>query len=101
MDLINKIVCRESDFYPRKSTTPTLGDVLALPKHTEIIFVTTPDGRKYRLEAEIESAYMAEKGARGKYQIGHTRLFANDGRNKRMEITTVDMERYERDSFFL
>ena len=98
MNLIKKIVGREQDFCPRKSTTPTLSAVLAVPKHTEIIFITTPNGLKHRLEAEIEAAYVEEEGAKGKYQIGHTRLFANDRRNKRMEITTVDIERYELES---
>lgn len=94
MNLIQRIVDRGQDFCPRKSKTPTLGDVLTDPKHTEIIFVTTSGsaGQTLRLEADIESVH---SGAVGKYQIGHTRLFENDRRNKRVEITTVDIERYQ------
>ena len=93
MNIIQRIVGRGQDFCPRKSKTPTLNDVLDDPRHTEIIFLTTPDGQARRLEAEIESV---QCGVMGKYQIGHTRLFEDDGRNKRAEITTVDIERYER-----
>ena len=94
MNLIQRIVGRGQDFCPRKSTTPTLNGVLADPKHTEIIFVTPPGsaGQNLRLEAEIESVHSV---AAGKYQVGHTRLFQNDRRNKRVEITTVDIERYK------
>jgi hypothetical protein len=90
MNVIRRIIDRESDFCPRKSTTATLSDVLADPKHTEIILLTTPDGLNRRLEAEIESVQWATMG---KYQIGQTRLFENDRRNKRIEVTTIDIER--------
>lgn len=87
MNLIKKIIGRVKEFCPRSGKISSLDDVLADPKHTEIIFVTTPDGLNYRLEAEIESV---ESEAAGNFQIGQTRLFANDRRNKRMEITTID-----------
>lgn len=93
MNLIQKIVSREEDFSPRRSNTLSLGDVLANPRHTEIIFITLPNG-PHRLEAEIESVQFGG-GAAGKYQIGHTRLFENNGRNKRVEMTIVDIERYD------
>ena len=96
MNLIKMIVRREQDFCPRKSTTFTLSAVLAAPNHSAIILVTTPDGPK-RLEAEIETAYVSNPGAKGKYQIGHTRLFASDHRNRRMDITIVDIERCGRE----
>ena len=89
-NVVQRIVGRSKDFTPRNSKTPSLGDVVHNPRHTEIIFIVAPGDRHIRLEAEIESV---QYGALGKYQIGHTRLFTDDGRNKRVEITTSDIER--------
>jgi hypothetical protein len=55
-----------------------------------IIFVNIPDGENLRIEAEVD--YTLEHGL-GQYQIGSTRLFRDDRRNKRVEVTTLDMER--------
>ena len=97
MNFIQRIVDRPADFCPKNPKTGTLSEVLLDPKYTEIIFVTPRAGREtLRLEAEIESV---KSGPIGKYQIGHTRLFQNDWRNKRVEITTVDIEKYETGSF--
>ena len=93
MNLIEKIVHRVTEFSPRRSRTSNLSDVISEPKNTEIMFITTPEG-PFRLEAEIESVQFGGGGV-GKYQIGHTRLFENNGRNKRVEMTVVDIERYE------
>ena len=61
-------------------------------KHTEIIFVQTPDGESLRVEAEVDKVLESVKG---QYQIGTIRLFKNDRRNKCVDITTIDVERYE------
>ena len=89
-DVVQRIVDRHQDFSPRNSKIPFLKDVIHSPTHTEVIFLRTPDNQNLRLEAEIESV---QYGALGKYQIGHTRLFMDDGRNKRAEVTTIDIER--------
>ncbi|KAG0649800.1 hypothetical protein D0Z07_3535 [Hyphodiscus hymeniophilus] len=91
INLIQKIVRRRQDFAPKNSRTASLDDVINNPRNTEIIFISTAEDREQlRLEAEVESV---EFGALGKYQIGHTRLFADDARNKLAEITTMDIER--------
>jgi hypothetical protein len=56
----------------------------------EIIFVNIPDGENLRIEAEVDQA--TENGL-GQYQIGTTRLFRDSRRNKRVEVTTIDIER--------
>jgi hypothetical protein len=91
MNVIKRIVGRRQDFAPKNSQTASLDDVMKNPRHTEIIFVSTAEDREQlRLEAEIESVQF---GAMGKYQIGHTRLFGDDARNKRAELTTMDIQR--------
>jgi hypothetical protein len=100
MNLIQKITSRDQDFCPRKSKTNSLSDVTLDPKHTEIIFITLPKGQTLRLEADIENVFMekVEEGVHKvyrKYQLGTIRLFQNDQRNKRVEVTTVDIERYQ------
>jgi hypothetical protein len=73
------------------------------PKHTIIFFVKpNNDARFLRLEGEIETTFEGEPGKQklfepgtgtGQYQIGTTNLFYADTRNRRAQITTVDIER--------
>jgi hypothetical protein len=91
MKTIQTIVSRPADFCPMKSRISNLNDVQLAPKHTEIIFVRTNDGQELRLEGEIDSAF---DGGPGKHQFGSTRLFRDDQRNKRVEVTTIDIGRY-------
>jgi hypothetical protein len=57
-----------------------------------IIFVNIPDGENLRIEAEVDST---RQDGLGQYQIGSTRLFRDNNRNKRVEVTTLDIERYD------
>jgi hypothetical protein len=86
--MIQKIVGSPHCFCPAQARIINLEDVQ--PKHTGIIFVNVPDGENLRIEAEVD--YTSEDGL-GQYQIGTTRLFRDDRRNKRVEVTTLDIER--------
>jgi hypothetical protein len=85
-----KIVDWSERFRPLESRIIGLKD--AEFKHTEIIFVKTPDGANLRVEAEVD---MVLESVKGQYQIGTIRLFKNDRRNKHVDITMIDIERYE------
>jgi hypothetical protein len=75
-------------FCPVQARIPSLEDIK--PKHMGIIFVNIPDGENLRIEADVD--YTLEGGL-GQYQIGTTQLFRDDRRNKRVEVTTLDIER--------
>jgi hypothetical protein len=89
-------------FMPFHSRIFDLKDVE--PRHIEIIFIQPENGQKLRLEAEIDylsevdtKQNMFEAGtATGQYQIGATKLFNDDRGNGRVEITMVNIERYEK-----
>ena len=75
-------------FCPAQAKIFSLKDIK--PKHMGIIFIDIPDGENLRIEAEVD--YTREDGL-GQYQIGSTRLFRDNKRNKRVEVTTIDIER--------
>jgi hypothetical protein len=61
-------------------------------KDTEVVFITTSTGQKLRIEAEIDRIF---DSTTDEYQIGAINLFHDNQRNKRVEITTIDVERCE------
>jgi hypothetical protein len=83
-----KIVESPQYFCPVQARIPSLEDIK--PKHMGIIFVNIPDGENLRIEADVD--YTLDSGL-GQYQIGTTQLFRDDRRNKRVEVTTLDIER--------
>jgi hypothetical protein len=97
--IIQQILESPELFNPVQSQVYHLQDVV--PQHTEIIFIQPKNGRKLRLEAEIDCALGGEQksfesgNGTGQFQIGTTKLFYADTRNKRVDITTVDITRYE------
>jgi hypothetical protein len=98
--IIQQIVESPELFNPVQSRVYHLRDVV--PQHTEIIFIQPENGRKLRLEADIDCALEGEQNlfesgtGTGQFQIGTTKLFYADTRNKRADITTVDITRYGR-----
>jgi hypothetical protein len=56
-------------------------------KFTEVIFLDT-SAQKLRVEAEID--VLSE--SQGEYQVGATRYFNDGERNKRLQMTVVDVE---------
>ena len=96
MTLLQRIVSRGQDFCPKSSHLESLSHVQLRPKHTEIIIIVSPDGQSLRVETEIELVYKHEANGNtnNTYQLGTTRLFRNSDRDKRVEVTTVDIERY-------
>ena len=90
-----KIVDWPERFCPLESRIVGLKDVEF--KHAEIIFVRMPDGANLRIEAEVDKVLESVKG---QFQIGTIRLFKDDRRNKRVDITMVDVERYEKNVGF-
>ena len=85
---MDKIVNSPHQFCPVESRTPSLQDIQ--PKHTEVIFVTI-GGQKLRIEADLDLVFESK---RGQYQIGTTRAFYDNQRNRRLEVTTIDIEWY-------
>ncbi|KAL3420754.1 hypothetical protein PVAG01_07199 [Phlyctema vagabunda] len=71
-------------------------------KHTEVIFIKTPDGQRRRVEAEVDivddwTGINARHTPHGKetmagYQIGGVKLFHDSNRNKLVEVTCLDFE---------
>lgn len=97
MNLLQKIVSRDQDFCPKSSNLMSLYEVQLYPKYTEIIFVISPSGQSLRVETDIEVVYKHEADGITVIrtcQLGTTRMFEDNHRNKRVEVTTVDIERY-------
>lgn len=86
--MLRKIIESPSTFCPVQSRIPSLQDVN--PRHMEIIFVNIQDGDNLRIEAELDCAFESDSD---QYQVGTTKLFRDDRRNKRVEVTTLDFER--------
>ena len=82
--LIQSIVKSPEIFRPVKPRYRQLRDVE--PKHTDIMFVEI-DGCEVRIEADVDEC--ASENGRGQFQIGHTKIFHHNQRNKRVEITTT------------
>lgn len=63
-------------------------------KNTEIIFVSVggvgSNGQALRIEADIERIHTRKED---EYQIGTRRLFKDNAINKKLEITTIDVEK--------
>jgi hypothetical protein len=57
-------------------------------RDTVCLFFETSQGVPIRVEGDIDRNYD------GEYQMGSYRPFWNNRRNKHLEITTVDIERY-------
>lgn len=87
-------------FSPVKSRVSKLEEVE--PQHTIIFFIQPQNGAKLRLEGEIDCAHEGEEElfeagtGSGQYQAGTTNLFFANTRNRRAQITTIDIERYEK-----
>lgn len=86
--MLRKIVESPHRFCPVQARIAGLEDVQ--PKHTGILFVKIPDGENLRIEAEVDNTL---QNGLGQYQIGSTRVFRDNRRNKRVEVTTLDIER--------
>lgn len=113
MKLRKMIVEWESRFGPVSGRVLDLEDVDF--KITEVISVITPSKGTVRIEAELDRTYETDSGV-GEYQTGSIRLFherdkkdekdkkvekvekdekdENNTSDKRIEITTIDVERY-------
>lgn len=78
----------DENFTPAQSQMTRTQDIEA--KHTGVIFVTSPSGQDFRIEADLDLVSTCETG---EYQIGTTKLFYDNQRNKRVEVTIVDIER--------
>lgn len=61
-------------------------------KHTGVMFVSLPTGEAVRVEVDIDTIYVDTSGTR-EYQYGGYRVFKDDDRNKRLDITTIDVEK--------
>lgn len=96
--LTEEIHASASVFQPVSPKFLTLKDVKS--KDTEILFLNTPSGY-LRLEAaldratEVESRVEVKENGKefGDYQAGTISMFEDNRRNKRAELTTMDLER--------
>jgi len=84
--MIEKILNMPEHFCPTQSSIPDLKAIR--PSHSQVIFITPNDAEDLRLESMIDYADA------GEYQMGTTKLFYNNRRNKRAEVTMLDVERY-------
>ncbi|CZR61112.1 uncharacterized protein PAC_11008 [Phialocephala subalpina] len=85
--LIHKILDWPERYKPADGKLRSLQEVGF--KDTEIVFFETSDG-PFRIEAEIDRL---DETKEGEYQAGATRLFKDHNRNKRIRVTTVDVEK--------
>jgi len=90
MALKGKIVGWPERFLPVSSRARSLEEVTF--KDTVIIFVVPRNGEPLRIEAEVDRRFEEGK-EEGEYQIGTTRLFKDNQRNRLAKVTTVDIER--------
>jgi hypothetical protein len=57
-----------------------------------VIFGSVGQERPLRIEAKIEDLHEAENTQ--EYQLGTIHVYEDNSRNKLMELTTIDVERY-------
>jgi len=101
--LMKDIVNAPEIFCPKDATVFKLQDVV--PKHTMVMFLRIK-GLQMRVEAAIDHAPGFEESSgwekgkhtvtyfkSGSYQMGTTYPYYNNKRNKRAEVTTVDIQR--------
>lgn len=88
-----RILAWSSRYKPVEGSVRSIEEVQF--KDTEVIFVTVggvgSNGQALRIEADIERIHTARK--QDEYQMGTRRLFKDNETNKRLEITTIDIEK--------
>ena len=88
INLIRKIVDWPEVFCPAESQVSELVEVQ--PRHTMALFL---DLHGESLRAEVDIDLPSDDTNKRPYQTGTWRLMRTDGRNKRVAIATVDIER--------
>jgi hypothetical protein len=89
--MAHKIVSLPERFHPASGRILSLREVPA--KHTEVLFVTTRRGDKFRVEAEIDARYEEDTNWSEEFQVGSYNVFRDGRREKRAELSTIDPER--------
>lgn len=89
MKLGSKVVEWPERFRPAQARLASLEEMNF--KDTEIISVTTNDGNKLRVEAEIDVRYDDEGSV--EYQLGSYEVFRDDHSSRRVELSIIDPER--------